>query len=174
MTISKLKRSRRERSNEWSHHCGPNLRGRFRRVVCSFHPFRVVHCFFFSFFPRLAREFLVICHTYHRIYIYARGKSVPRDESAGRKRVSPTAARMNKNEFFELLIFVLSVFLATTAFLFSSDFFWPSLSFLSTFFTCLHFLFGTVSTFNQLVTFKIDYQLEIPITFDIRSPTEYR
>jgi hypothetical protein len=35
------------------------------------------------FFSRRGQIFLVICHTYHSILIYARGKSVPRAEARG-------------------------------------------------------------------------------------------
>ena len=80
--ISKPKRSRRERSNEGAHRYGSNLRGRVLRAMFSFHPFRGGTLFFL---PRRGQNFLVICHTYHGIFIYVRGKSVPRAFGAGRK-----------------------------------------------------------------------------------------
>ena len=80
LELAKLKRSRRERSNEGSHHYGPNLRGRVLGVMLSGHPLRGGT----PFFSRRGQNFLVICHTYHSIFIYARGKSVPRAFGAGR------------------------------------------------------------------------------------------
>ena len=80
LTIPKLKRSRRERSNDGSHHYGPNLRGRVPGVMLSGHPLGGGTPFFFS---RRGQNFLVICHTYHDILIYGRGKSVPRAEAQG-------------------------------------------------------------------------------------------
>ena len=80
LSISKPKRSRRERSNEGAHHYGPNLRGRVLGAMLSGHPLRGGTLFF----SRRVPKFIVICHTYHSIFIYARGKSVPRAFGAGK------------------------------------------------------------------------------------------
>ena len=80
LSISKLKRSRRERSNDGSHHYGPNLRGRVLGVMLSGHPLRGGTTFFF---PRRGQNFLVICHTYHDMLYTCAVNQYPAPQARG-------------------------------------------------------------------------------------------